>query len=277
MIPFLYKVLVSLSRYFERDIPIHTMRTRTATQSTPFHGLNVALFFIDLLPYTTLVSGYEKLNGKDLILHKHQQLAKLLFNLIACVIIGIFAFKTQVLLMIIQHKISQINDNYNMNTGSIFFQVAGALGSLATFGAFIFLFMKDKNKQRQIDELAIIARVLTEQNATNEKRLRIAIQPEFKKIGVKENSFPQLKNIGETALITNIQLEPAIGNITAFPFPFYVHHDEELHYDVGGLTIPNSFHLTTLIINYKDKAGNGYTMRVTLTTLKIEEQEKTVL
>ena len=46
------------------------------------------------------------------------------------------------------------------------FQIIEAIGSLATFGAFIFLFIKDKNKQEQINKLTSIAAVLESQNET---------------------------------------------------------------------------------------------------------------
>lgn len=41
-----------------------------------------------------------------------------------------------------------------------------SIGSLSTFGAFIFLFRRDKDKQAQIDKLTGIARVLEAQNDT---------------------------------------------------------------------------------------------------------------
>ena len=34
------------------------------------------------------------------------------------------------------------------NTLNIIFQIIGAIGSLATFGAFVFLFRRDKDKQK---------------------------------------------------------------------------------------------------------------------------------
>lgn len=52
------------------------------------------------------------------------------------------------------------------NTISLIFQIIGAIGSLATFGAFIFLFRRDKDKQSQIDKLTGIATILEAQNDT---------------------------------------------------------------------------------------------------------------
>lgn len=52
------------------------------------------------------------------------------------------------------------------NTVNLIFQTIGAIGSLATFGAFIFLFRRDKDKQIQIDKLTGIATILEAQNET---------------------------------------------------------------------------------------------------------------
>jgi hypothetical protein len=51
-------------------------------------------------------------------------------------------------------------------TLNLIFQIIGAVGSLATFGAFIFLFRRDKDNQLQIDKLTGIASVLEAQNET---------------------------------------------------------------------------------------------------------------
>jgi hypothetical protein len=51
-------------------------------------------------------------------------------------------------------------------TLDLIFQIVAAVGSLATFGAFIFLFRRDKDKQTQIDRLTGIAEILKSQNDT---------------------------------------------------------------------------------------------------------------
>ncbi|MDN3594182.1 hypothetical protein [Zunongwangia endophytica] len=48
----------------------------------------------------------------------------------------------------------------------LIFNIFGAIGSLATFGAFLFLFRRDKDKQTQIDKLTGIATFLEAQNET---------------------------------------------------------------------------------------------------------------
>jgi hypothetical protein len=47
---------------------------------------------------------------------------------------------------------------------SVLFQFIEALGALATFGAFLFLFKKDTDKQKQIDKLALLADKMDAQN-----------------------------------------------------------------------------------------------------------------
>ena len=52
----------------------------------------------------------------------------------------------------------------------IVFQVIESIGSLATFGAFVFLFRRDKDKQSQIDRLTSIATILEAQHTTMKKQ-----------------------------------------------------------------------------------------------------------
>ncbi len=56
------------------------------------------------------------------------------------------------------------------DTLNIVFQIIASIGSLATFGAFVFLFRRDKDKQAQIDRLTGIATILEAQNDTMKKQ-----------------------------------------------------------------------------------------------------------
>lgn len=62
------------------------------------------------------------------------------------------------------------------NTTNLIFQIIGAIGSLATFGAFIFLFRRDKDKQAQIDNLTGIATFLEAQNETMKEHNNLIAQ-----------------------------------------------------------------------------------------------------
>jgi hypothetical protein len=58
----------------------------------------------------------------------------------------------------------------NQEVFKMMFDIIAALGSVATFGAFIFLFRRDKDKQVQIDRLTGIATILEAQNDTMKKQ-----------------------------------------------------------------------------------------------------------
>lgn len=62
------------------------------------------------------------------------------------------------------------------NTTNLIFQVIGAIGALATFGAFLFLFRRDKDKQAQIDRLTGIATFLEAQNETMKEQNNLIAQ-----------------------------------------------------------------------------------------------------
>ncbi|GAB3028051.1 hypothetical protein GCM10027051_36330 [Niabella terrae] len=56
------------------------------------------------------------------------------------------------------------------DTLRIVFQIVASIGSLTIFGAFVFLFRRDKDKQAQIDSLTGIATNLKAQNDTIKKQ-----------------------------------------------------------------------------------------------------------
>jgi hypothetical protein len=264
MTPFLYKALISLYRYTKIEIPVLS-RIGKIDLETPFPKFNIVLFVLNLFP-SSQISGYEKMSEERLQIHRNQQLAKFAFNLLFVVVIGVFAFEYILLEFIKTIKVSLDKIYFHMEANSgnnPIIEIINALGSLATFGAFIFLFFKDRSKQKQIDELVSIAKTLRDQNANSENRLRITILPEFKKTGTKDNGFPIVTNIGDTAQVLSLELDPPIGNITAFPRPFNVYNKEPLLYDVNALTIPNGFHLSSLVIRFMDKAGNKYVTKIT--------------
>lgn len=83
------------------------------------------------------------------------------------------------------------------------FQILAALGSLGTFGAFIFLFKKDKEKQEQINTLAKIAEIAA-------KRLKYQAAPKLWLNGAgykaTENRINiDLNNKGKRARLTKFE------------------------------------------------------------------------
>ncbi|MFB6340221.1 hypothetical protein ACE1ET_00785 [Saccharicrinis sp. FJH62] len=77
------------------------------------------------------------------------------------------------------HKMNNVMESWDF-----VFNVLGALGSAATFGAFIFLFRRDKDKQKQIDNLSIVADSLNEMNKAEQLKLKTVLRPEVKCIKV---------------------------------------------------------------------------------------------
>jgi hypothetical protein len=94
---------------------------------------------------------------------------------------------------------------------NLIFQIFGAIGSLATFGAFIFLFRRDKDKQAQIDKLTGIATILEAQNETmKQQNDLIAQQVEiFRNTsilkGQDDSALAQLREIEEKKLKLSVK------------------------------------------------------------------------
>jgi hypothetical protein len=63
-----------------------------------------------------------------------------------------------------------------MDYTEITFNIINSIGALATFGAFLMLFFKDKDKQKQIDKLASIATILDAQNDSLKKQNELIAQ-----------------------------------------------------------------------------------------------------
>ena len=59
------------------------------------------------------------------------------------------------------------------------FKIASAIGSLATFGAFLLLFRRDKDKQNQIDQLAGIAGSFKSSLEVEKQKVRLSVKPDI--------------------------------------------------------------------------------------------------
>ena len=91
------------------------------------------------------------------------------------------------------------------------FNIINALGSIGTLGAFIFLFLKDRAKEKQIQALTEVVKLLAEQNKISEKRLRLTVTPDLWLNGAGYKGMEgelqiDLNNKGETAYLDNIRL-----------------------------------------------------------------------
>lgn len=59
------------------------------------------------------------------------------------------------------------------------FNIINSIAALATFGAFIMLFLKDKDKQKQIKELTSIANTMVGLQEISEKKLKLMAAPKL--------------------------------------------------------------------------------------------------
>lgn len=138
------------------------------------------------------------------------------------------------------------------------FQILAALGSLGTFGAFIFLFKKDKEKQEQINTLAKIAEIAA-------KRLKYQAAPKLWLNGASSNPIRRLisidvNNKGNRAHL--LKFEKLEGN-----FSF---RDESLPWDIENdnrryiLITPTNQHphdtYYKIAVHYTDDIGTAYKM-----------------
>lgn len=90
-------------------------------------------------------------------------------------------------------------------------EIITALGSLATFGSFIFLFRRDKDKQKQIDFLSNLVNNLNNLNHTENKKLNLLVKPDLRIIrsmsqGTDGELEITIENIGEKAILKKFNL-----------------------------------------------------------------------
>jgi len=149
------------------------------------------------------------------------------------------------------------------------FTVINALGSIATVGAFLVLFRKDKEKQTQIDKLTRMAEELKEMKIIDDKRLNISLMPEIKLTNTHQAAHNgelelHISNIGERAVLTRFELISDDIILHNEHLPFTMQKDEKRIIFTREKT---QKHIKDckyeFIIHYNDKAMNHYA-----TTLK---------
>ncbi|WP_343705889.1 hypothetical protein [Flavobacterium sp.] len=119
-------------------------------------------------------------------------------------------------------------------TINIIFQIISAIGSLATFGAFVFLFRRDKDKQVQIDKLAGIATILEAQNETMKMQNDLIAQQVniFRNTGIlkgnDEGAIAQLREIEEKKLKLSVKPNLWLNGVG------YSGYDGELKIDLNN-------------------------------------------
>ena len=114
------------------------------------------------------------------------------------------------------------------------FQIISALGSIATFGAFVFLFRRDKDKQTQIDKLIGIATILDAQNETMKMQNDLIAQQVdiFRNTSIlKDNDQIALKELRE---IEEKKLKLSVKPNLWLNGAGYKGYEGELHIDLNN-------------------------------------------
>ena len=108
----------------------------------------------------------------------------------------------------------------------LIFNIINSIGVLATFGAFLFLFRKDKDKQKQIDKLSSIAKTMAKLHEIEENRLKLSVAPVLWLNGAGTSPSGELhidlNNKGERAILDDFILMS--GDITI--------HSKSIPYDL---------------------------------------------
>jgi len=90
------------------------------------------------------------------------------------------------------------------------FSIINSIGALATFGAFIALFLKDKDKQKQIKKLTLISESILKLYSIEEKKMKLIVAPVLWLNGAATRPEGELKidlnNKGERAKLIDFVL-----------------------------------------------------------------------
>ncbi len=144
------------------------------------------------------------------------------------------------------------------------FNIINALGSLATFLAFLLLFRKDKDKQTQIDKLTHVASELAQMKAIENQKLNLSVKPELRKDSSHYNGTDgemdiTIENIGERAILTKFNLisDDLILHNEHLPYTLQKGDSRKIFSRTKGEThIKDSEY--QIEIHYFDKIGNSY-------------------
>lgn len=162
------------------------------------------------------------------------------------------------------------------------FGLLGALGSLATFGAFMFMLRKDKAKQAQLDKLTQISATWAKLYEVEKKKhqaqlveSKMQISPELRIHSQTQNARDhelQIINNGETAIVESIQVDPPNSVFLEnrrYPFLIDKQGKVSLKFTETGMT-----HIAdiTIAIYYADKAYNGYFVSYNQGTLSMPKE-----
>lgn len=135
------------------------------------------------------------------------------------------------------------------------------IGYIATLGAFLFLFRKDKDKQKQIDALSKIA-------FFEEEKLRLSLMPDLYKNGAMsrpadgEISF-ELLNRGGNARLIDFSTKSEDVILHSKTLPYVLEKDAERLVFLRSRGKHTNDCEYDVIITYEDKSKNIYQLSVT--------------
>lgn len=135
------------------------------------------------------------------------------------------------------------------------------LASVGTFGAFVFLFRRDQDKQKQIDSLSSLARAAEEQ-------LMLSVRPDLYKNGAMSNPGTaqisiDLLNRGEQAKLTEFKTNSEDIFLHSEGLPHMLNKDSErqIFAQSNGKNTNNCEYLISVF--YEDKLGNKFQLDIT--------------
>ncbi len=152
----------------------------------------------------------------------------------------------------------------NDNNLKLLFDIIVAIGSLGTFGSFIFLFRRDKDKQKQIDYLSNLVSHLKNLSDVENKKLNLLVQPDLRiknsmSHGTDGTLQIKIENIGEKAILEKFNLISDDIILHNEHLPYVMEKDTERQ--IFART-KSSKHINdssyTIEVYYKDKLGNTY-------------------
>lgn len=154
------------------------------------------------------------------------------------------------------------------------FQVLAALGSLGTFGAFLLLFKKDKEKQQQLNTLIKIACI-------NEKRLKYQAAPKIWLNGAGTRSVDSLikidlNNKGKRARLLKFEKLEGDFGFTSEHLPYDLDQDKSRYIFLNPINKNPNDTYYKLAILYNDDVGTSFRMIVegTGSSVKILSNEE---
>jgi hypothetical protein len=144
------------------------------------------------------------------------------------------------------------------------FSILNASGSIGTFGAFVFLFLKDKFKESQIDKLSSIIIALKEQNEITKDQLRLTFLPILGLSGTQYRAETNelridINNKGEMARIFDIKLISGDITLHSLSIPYDLEKDSSrlIFAKVKGVFSTCNYKIEVL---YFDKMKNRYSV-----------------